>query len=488
MRRILVSLFLIVFSASVVAQDKPNILILLSDNLGYGDIGIYGGGGIRGAETPRIDALAQEGMRLTNFNVELTCTPSRSALLTGRYAVRSGTTIATPTPGLPQGLAPWETTLAETLKDEGYDTALFGKWHLGASKGRFPTDQGFDKWWGFPNSTGLVNFSRSVGFPEGQIPKFYLLEGEAGKGVKPTGEYNYESRRFIDESIQQKSIEYLEQRNEDNPFFLVVSWSLVHHPSIPHPDFEGRSTAGRYGDVMLEHDHRVGEVLEALDRLDLEKDTIVIYASDNGPDRAEYPWIGDTGPFRGYLGSSFEGSVRTPMMIRWPNKIKPDQVSNEIVAIHDIFPTLAAITGADVPDDRPIDGVDQSDFFLGETEKSARESVLFFRGNEMSALKWRSFKVHFQGENPHPRETDIDRMWTPKIFHVEVDPKESNDITHQGYLWMFSIIRQLTLPFQASIEEHGMVPTGGEKPGPGNVQMPFGRSFDSEEARRAANK
>ena len=154
----------LVTGPTATAAGGPNILILLADNLGYGDIGVYGGGIIRGAPTPRIDQFAAEGKRFTNFNVEPTCTPARSALLTGRYAIRSGTTVATPVPGIPQGLAPWEVTLAETLGDAGYDTALFGKWHLGASDGRLPTDQGFNQWWSFPNSTGIVNFPRSVGF------------------------------------------------------------------------------------------------------------------------------------------------------------------------------------------------------------------------------------------------------------------------------------------------------------------------------------
>ena len=159
------------------AASQPNIVILLSDNLGYGDLGAYGGGAIRGAETPRIDNLARQGLRLTNFNVELSCTPSRSALMTGRYAARSGTGAATPVPGIPQGMAPWEITIAETLGDAGYDTALFGKWHLGASEGRYPTDQGFDLWWGFPNSTGIVNFAKSVGYPNDRLPVSSILEG-----------------------------------------------------------------------------------------------------------------------------------------------------------------------------------------------------------------------------------------------------------------------------------------------------------------------
>jgi arylsulfatase len=453
--------------------SRPNVVVLLSDNLGYGDLGAYGGGAIRGAPTPRIDQLAVEGLRLTNFNVELSCTPSRSALMTGRYAVRSGTGAATPVPGIPQGMAPWEITIAELLRDEGYDTALFGKWHLGASEGRYPTDQGFDEWWGFPNSTGIVNFARSVGYPKDRLPVSKVYEGTSSGGISVAGSYDYEGRRFVDETIQEKAIDYLEKpQRRREPFFLVVSWSLVHHPSMPHPDFEGRSGAGRFADALLEHDHRVGAVLDAIDANGLAEDTLVIYASDNGPDRAEYPWVGDTGPYLGYLGSAFEGSVRTPMIARWPGHISAGSQTNEIVAIHDIYPTLAALAGAELPDDRPIDGLDQSPLLLG-TGDSARESVLFFSRYTLTAMKWRDFKVHFTGESADPDELAITEIWTPRIHHLLVDPKEANDITHKGYLWMYGIINQVLLPFRESIATHGIVETGGERPEPGTIRMPY---------------
>ena len=373
-RTLLAALVLLLWAGEAAAASRPNVVILLSDNLGYGDLGVYGGGAIRGAPTPRIDALAGEGLRLTNFNVELSCTPSRSALMTGRYAVRSGTGAATPVPGIPQGMAPWEITIAELLRDAGYDTALFGKWHLGASEGRYPTDQGFDVWWGFPNSTGIVNFARSVGYPEGQLPPSNLYEGTSRDGVSVADQYDYEGRRFIDATIEQKAVEYLAQPERNRkPFFLMVSWSLVHHPSIPHPDFEGQSGAGRYADALLEHDHRVGRVLDAIDDNGLREKTLVIYASDNGPDRAEYPWVGDTGPYLGYLGSSYEGSVRTPMIARWPDHIPAGTQTNDIVAIHDLYQTIAAIAGVEPPTDRPIDGVDQRALLTGQGP-SARES------------------------------------------------------------------------------------------------------------------
>jgi len=470
----LIAFVLLAAGSTATAAGGPNILILLADNLGYGDIGVYGGGIIRGAPTPRIDQLAAEGMRFTNFNVEPTCTPARSALLTGRYAIRSGTTVATPVPGIPQGLAPWEVTLAETLGDAGYDTALFGKWHLGASVGRLPTDQGFDEWWGFPNSTGIVNFPRSVGFDRSRMPSFNLMEGTAAGGAKVAGQYNYERRPFIEETIEQKSIEYLKARaGKDEPFFLMVSWSLVHHPSLPHPDFDGKSGAGRFADAMMEHDYRVGRVLDALTETGLADDTLVIYASDNGPDRAEYPWIGDTGPFRGYLGTVHEGSIRTPMMIRWPGRIERGSVTNEIVAIHDLYPTICALTDAKVPADRAIDGLDQRALILGESKSSARESVLFFKSSVLMALKWKEFKIFLRGENPDPDEREYHDLWTPRIFHLNVDPKERNDITHTGHLWLMGIINQELLPFVDTVRKHGLIPRGGDRPEPGEVDIPF---------------
>jgi arylsulfatase len=321
---------------------------MLSDNLGFGEIGVYGGGPLRGAPTPRLDRLSAEGMRFTNFNAEVECSPSRSALLTGRLPVRSGTWRANP-PGIPGGLAPWEITLAEMLSETGYDTAIFGKWHLGDAPGRYPTDQGFDEWWGFPFSTNVASYQTRVGFDPEVASVPYLLEGKKGEAVRKVEPYTLENRPFIDERIAEKSIAYLREHvRGDRPFFLFVSWSLMHHPYLPHPEFEGKSGNGAFSDSMVEHDYRVGQILDALEQAGIADETLVIYASDNGPDSAHYPWMSFAGPYRGYLGSAYEGSIRTPMMIRWPGNIEAGRVSNEIVAIADLFPTLARIAGGSV--------------------------------------------------------------------------------------------------------------------------------------------
>ena len=343
---------------------------MLSDNLGFGEIGVYGGGVLRGAPTPRLDRLAAEGMRFTNFNVEVECTPSRSALLTGRMPVRSGTWRAG-MPGMPGGLAPWEITLAEMLSEAGYDTAIFGKWHLGDSPGRYPTDQGFDEWWGFPFSTNVASFTKRVGF-DPRPPKVpQLLEGSTGRAGS-RGRALHARKPPLDRRAHRREVGRLHPRARGRraallPVRLVVARpsSLPASPGVRGP--LGQRPLSRTS--MVEHDHRVGQVLDAIEQAGIADDTLVVYASDNGPDSADYPEVSFAGPFRGYLGSAYEGSIRTPMMLRWPGPGGRGRVSNEIVAIVDFFPTLARIAGAEVPDDRAIDGLDQTDFLLGKSDE-----------------------------------------------------------------------------------------------------------------------
>jgi arylsulfatase len=467
-------------------ERPPNVVLMLSDNLGFGEIGVYGGGALRGAPTPRLDRLAAEGLRFTNFNVEVECTPSRSALLTGRMPVRSGTWRAA-SPGLPGGLAPWEVTLAETLSDAGYATALFGKWHLGDAPGRYPTDQGFDRWWGFPFSTNVAAYTTQVGFDPAAAKVPHLMEGERGQEVRQVEPYTLENRPLIDERIAQKSIAYLRERaEEERPFFLFVSWSLVHHPYLPHPEFAGRSGNGPFADVMVEHDHRVGQVLDALQEAGIADDTIVIYASDNGPDSAHYPAVSNSGPYRGYLGSAYEGSIRTPLIVRWPTRVSPDRSTNEIVALVDLFPTLAKLAGAKVPDDRVIDGMDQTALLLGTTDRSARESVLIFSGRTLLAVKWRRFKVFFTGDDPSPRDRSWRRLWAPLAYNVEQDPREEVEITIDN-LWLLQPVARKIYEFLFSVEGEGLILPGGDEPEDATVEIPF-QSQDEIERSMSAIK
>jgi len=453
-------------------ERPPNIVLMLSDNLGFGEIGAYGGGALRGAPTPRLDQLAAEGLRLTNFNVEVECTPSRSALMTGRMPVRSGTW-RVGTPGLPGGLPPWEITVAEMLADAGYDTAIFGKWHLGDSPGRYPTDQGFDEWWGFPFSTNVATYRDLVGFDANVSTIPHLLEGRKGEAVSKVEPYTVDNRPFIDERIAEKSVSYIhEHAGGEEPFFLFVSWSLVHHPYLPHPDFAGKSGNGAFSDVMIEHDHRVGQIVDAVEEAGIADDTLVLYLSDNGPDAAYYPVVSSSGAYRGYLGSAFEGSIRTPMMARWPGHIEPGRTSNEIVALVDLFPTLAKVAGGEVPDDRAFDGLDQSPLLLGETKTSARESVLFFSGRTLLAAKWRRFKIFMTGDDPAPRDRSWKRLWAPRVFNVEQDPREEVNIGTTS-LWILEPLMKMVYPFLFSVAQEGLILPGGNEPEPATVEIPF---------------
>ncbi len=458
--------------SSAEQAKRPNIVLMLSDNLGYGELGVYGGGVIRGAPTPRLDRLAKEGMRLTNFNVEVECTPSRSALMTGRMPVRSGTWRAQAA-GLRGGLAPWEVTIAESLSQAGYATAIFGKWHLGSSPGRFPTDQGFDEWWGFPFSTNVVTFADQVGWDPGaqQVPQ--LLEGRKGGEVEAVEPYAKENRPLIDERIAAKSVAYIEEHAKgEQPFFLFISWSLVHHPYLPHPDFDGASGNGAFADSMVEHDARVGEVLDAIRDAGIEDETLVLYMSDNGPDDAHYPQVSNSGPYRGYLGSAFEGSIRTPFIARWPGRIDAGRESNEIVALVDVFPTVAKLTGAEMPDDREIDGVDQSAFLLGESQESAREGVLIFSGRTLLAVKWRRFKVFLTGDDPGHGQRHWKRLWAPVVHNVEQDPREEVDIRSDN-MWVLAPALRLVYPLLFSVDDEGIIMPGGEEPVPAELEIPF---------------
>lgn len=478
--KLIPALFTVMLSLPALATERPNIIVMLSDNLGYGDLGVYGGGIIRGAPTPNLDSFANEGLRLTNFNVEAECTPSRSALMTGRMPIRSGTTRAVPVPGLPVGLAPWEYTLAEMLSDQGYNTAIFGKWHLGYVEERLPLNHGFDQWWGFPFSTDVAWFPDAVGFDPSLFETPRLYQGRKGEALQTLQPYDKSVRPYVDSIIAEKSVQFIaDNADAEQPFFLYIPWSLVHHPSIAHPDFQGKSSAGKFGDALIEHDHRVGQVLQALRDNNLEDNTVVIYASDNGPDRAEYPYIGDTGPFRGYLGTVHEGSIRTPFMVRWPGRITAGRVSNEIVTMTDVFPTLAALVGGDVPDDRAIDGVNQLPFFLGEQNNSNRESAIYFAGEQLMAVKWRQFKIYLYGEQPGIDQRGYQRIWAPRAYNLELDPKEQHDLALQN-LWLVASALKPAFEYTYSVEKYGLILPGGDKPEVFETDIPFHTSGSLE--------
>lgn len=451
----LISGIVSVASADAQETEKPNVVIMMVDNLGWGELGVYGGGELRGAETPRLDALAQEGMRLLNFNVEPQCTPSRSALMTGRRPIRSGTTKVVW--GVPYGMTNWEITMAELFSDAGYATGMFGKWHLGDMPGRFPTDQGFDEWYGVANTTDESEYSSQFQFDasvSGQPMIQEARRGEAPKDVKP---YDVAARREIDSDLTSLAIDFMERQvAAQKPFFAFVPFTQPHLPTLPHPEFDGVTGNGHYADVLAEIDYRSGQVLDAIRDLGIEEDTLVIWLSDNGPEFFA-PWHGTAGPWRGAYFTAWEGSLRVPFLARWPGRIEAGTTSNEIVHLVDLLPTLARVAGYDVPTDRIIDGVDQSDFFLGKQDRSNREGFIIYNNDDVYGYKWRNWKVHLvelENMNSEPRPLNV-----PRIYNLITDPKEEYQVQEQS-TWVLPVIFSKIVEFQATLVAEPPIPLG----------------------------
>ena len=441
---------------AAVPERRPNIVLVLADNLGWGELGCYGGGALRGAPTPRIDALAAQGTRCLNFNVESDCVPTRSALMTGRHPVRTGALQSVPA-GLPQGLIRWEITLAEVLSNTGYATAMYGKWHLGDKKGRYPNDKGFDEWYGIPRTSNESMFTEAVGFDPAAVELPRVMAGHKGAPTIAGEAFDLEMRRRIDGDLTRKSYEYMcRMATSDKPFFLYVPLTQMHFPTLPHRDFAGRTGHGDFADSLVELDARVGQMLDTLDECGASDNTVFIFASDNGPEYRR-PWRGSAGMWTGTYHTAMEGGLRVPLIIRWPGKIPAGRVTNEILHVVDLFPTLARVAGASVPTDRVIDGVDQLDFLKGTSDKSAREGFVYYIKSEMRAAKWRDWKMHFVWEvEPNAGANHLE---TPYLFNLVQDPKEESDVNStQG--WVRGPIRRMILAFQESLEKQPAIPPG----------------------------
>ena len=247
-------------------------------------------------------------------------------------------------------------------------TAAFGKWHLGSDQGRLPNAQGFDEWYGIPRTTDEAFWPSEPAAKAAGVSFEHVMEGKKGEKSRELQVYDLEQRRLIDAEITRRTIDFMKRNVQSGkPFYAYVPFTLVHFPTLPNPKFAGKTGNGDFPDALAEMDAHVGEILDAIDDLRIRDNTIVVFTSDNGPE-ATWPWQGSSGPRRGYYFTHMEGSLRTPFIIRWPNRIPAGRVSNEIVHEVDTYTTLAKIAGATVPQDRPIDGVDQTDFLLGKTD------------------------------------------------------------------------------------------------------------------------
>jgi len=450
-----------------VAQDKPNVVLILMDNFGWGELGVYGGGVLRGAPTPRIDELANEGMRLLNFNVEAQCTPSRAALMTGRYAVRTGNgsvPIDTPLYGLTQ----WEYTLAEMLSDAGYTSGMFGKWHLGHTKGRFPTDQGFDEWYGVPNSTDESYWPDNPLYrPDSHAfaKPSYVMEGNKGEEPRNVTIYDSRQRLLIDKELTDKSIDFMRRHaSDEKPFFLYVPYTQTHLPVLPHPEFRNKTRNGHFADVLAQVDAYVGQLLDEVDSLGIRKNTIFIFTSDNGPEML-VPHHGSSGPWRGTYFTGLEGSLRVPFIIRWPGQVPKGAVNNEIVHEMDLYPTLANIAGGKLRDDRVIDGIDQVDFFTGQQTNSNRESFVVYVGNELYGVKWRDWKMMTK-EIERGAGEFTKQYGLPLFYNLLTDPREEHPMDPRlgENFWVRYPAGQVLVDHAVSLQEEPPIQPGTPDP------------------------
>ena len=465
-KRLWMLLLLLCLARTAHAQDKPNIVLILTDNLGYGELGSYGGGITRGAPTPRLDDLAREGTRLTNFNVEPSCTPSRSALMTGRHPLRSGT-YSVPLDGRPYGLVQWEVTIAKLLSQQGYATAHYGKWHLGDSEGRYPNDQGFDEWYGIPNSSDESMWAQQKDFDPSVAHLEYVMEGRKGEQSRKLKLYDAVERREIDTELANRTIDFMQRSTTaGKPFFAYVPITQPHMPTEAGKAFAGKTGHGPFADMLAEMDANVGRILDAVSALNISDNTIVIFTSDNGPEDT-MPWRGWAGPWSGTYVTAMEGSLRVPFIIRWPGKIPAGRTSNEMLHETDIFTTLAKLGGADIPTDRTIDGIDQREFLLGKQEKSAREFIAVFQGRELYAVKWHNYKLHFIWQE---RMHDVpQKLAVPRLIDLYDNPQETiqetvgeSSIVTRGWV-LHAIFAQLA-KLKATVAKDPLIPVGTVDP------------------------
>ena len=400
--------------AAASSTRPPNIVIIFADDLGYGDLGVYGHPLIK---TPRLDRLATEGLKLTSFYASApVCSASRYSLLTGRYAIRAGINGAL-MPESKGGLGTDETTIADILKSAGYRTGMVGKWHLGNRPGFFPTEHGFDSYFGLLYSNDMIRPWVQTDVPIRLYRGTQELPGEVDNAAL-TERYTEEALAFIRE-------------NRTRPFFLYLAHSMPHVPLGVSPRFAGKSANGRYGDVIEMIDWSSGQVLDALRDAGVERNTLVIFTSDNGPWMEMPPRMlveprivrtdaGSAGPLRGSKGTSWEGGTRVPFLARWPGRIPAGAVSSDLARTLDMFPTIAAIAGVPLPAGRAIDGQDIRAFVEGRAPSPAEWFFYYNSGGRLEGVRDARWKLHLQFPEKGEPVTEL--------FDLRVDPSERWDV------------------------------------------------------------
>ncbi|MGC1481964.1 MAG: arylsulfatase, partial [Chthoniobacterales bacterium] len=467
---------------------KPNIVVLLVDDMGWGDPGTYGGGLLIGAPTPNIDQMAADGLKLLCTYSQPTCTPTRAALMTGRIPTRSGLTRPTLSGETPT-VNPWEAenTAAKLLANSGYRTALSGKWHLGETDGSYPHQVGYDEYYGILSV--ISDFSQQLDKrlypdlvldPERLAALQELSQPDLTKGIKGGPLEVAERLTSTDElgQIDQKFADYSDDFirravADEQPFYLIHSFGRLHNDTYPAEGYEGKSLAKfPYRDAMIEVDDIVGRLLKTLEETGQTENTFVFFTSDNGANEDLWPDSGHQ-PFRGGKGSTWEGGVRVPGIAYWPGTIQPGQVSEGLFDLCDLFNTSLEIAGASdaIPDDNYIDGIDQTSFLLADDGESNRNAVFIYAENDLMAVRWKEYKVHFKVFQNQAIRRNLDQStvsnlgMSPWVYNLYMDPKEQASTGHSRFEWGIPQILALAARHGATFEKYPRKDIGLKKPG-----------------------
>ena len=424
-----ITLCSLLFSTFITCNKEipPNVIFILTDDQGYGDLGIYGASDII---TPNIDSIAKKGAYFTSYySTQPVCSASRASILTGCYPDRLGVFNAY-SPGSKVGLNPDETTIAELLKANGYNTAIFGKWHLGDAPRFQPRKQGFDEYFGILYSNDMWPKHPQQGTVF-NFPEIKLYENETPLRA-------LEDQTFLTGALTDKAIDFI-KKNKNDPFFIYLPHPQPHVPLFASKNFKDTQKRGLYGDVINEIDNSVGQILNTLKDEGLEENTIIIYTSDNGPWLSYGGHSGSSGIFREGKGTNWEGGHRVPGIVYYPGKIKPNTRIDAPAMGIDWLPTIASFTGSKLPK-KKIDGASLVPLLTGETNISPHKNFFFYyRTNELHAVRHKNWKLYLphtyrslngrKGRNDgYPVPYDMNEIKIPKLFNLEVDPSETNDI------------------------------------------------------------